>query len=705
MSIPNSISYRNVRPAGIPSRIKKVSFTPQNTYNEIRPNDVVRFHIKAPTFWDPYNCYVKLKVDFSEMESGYVQQLDGSAQSFISEVVISAGSTEIERIQEYDILAGMLMDVSYDNHGRLAKQHEGLSSEILESNNFDTITKKDNALIFGRSGVDGEIITSVATHGFKPTLRPIGKQYINRKLSEMPKVFFNSETYGMADVMYENETFGNLANPLNIISHAAAGQYYPQTLTGEYKDAEGKTQTVTIPNPRYKSEGAKYIDEYIQRADKAYVNGRKKGHPGVFEPIYMHPSSNEQLAEDFYHSDATEQEFKPVGNTNIFTKEYSSGCFEDTFSKDDWEYLVHEGKVSTPIKHPRTCAEYCFPLLSGVLGILMPRENYKLFPAFAVENLTIEFRVNPYAVFTSGYFTPPNSGVNASDHGIFKNLTTQPKRAFKIKEFELVVDLIQFDESVTDLMRQQLQGDGIILSTHSWSLGPLYNIKDTASCLGTWQMNMGFESLKSIYLIYLSNDYMTYSFCRKNYRMSRNIISLQIKIGLEYFPDKALEGHAGNPYLVDKEGENNWIFLYELWKNFGHLNDVFQHNIINRHNFCINERPYDVTSTKPYINHLNPIVEQNIDTAMGYPLIHENRMVGRSIFVLNLAYNADNTMLNGVNTIQNRPFDVIVKVDPSGSAVNASKDRPCTMMTFFHYDFLVQITINFIFDNAFRYCI
>ena len=108
----------------------------------------------------------------------------------------------------------------------------------------------------------------------------------------------------------------------------------------------------------------------------------------------------------------------------------------------------------------------------------MPRDNYKLFPAFAVDNLTVEFRVNPHAIFTGGYLNPqPDIGqiqispatltgpgtravtvpavmgpgiVKASIH---KPLTTQVKRTFKIIEFEIIADLVQFDESVTELMR------------------------------------------------------------------------------------------------------------------------------------------------------------------------------------------------------------------------------------------------------------
>ena len=148
MSVPQSITYRNVKPIGIPSRIRKTTFYPHNIYSgSIKGGDTVKFHIKAPTFWDPYNCFVKLKVSFEDSEAGNVQQLDGSAHSFIKELVVSAGNQEIERIQEYDVLANMLMDNAHNNETRMNKHHEGLSSEVLPSNNFNMITQQDNACL------------------------------------------------------------------------------------------------------------------------------------------------------------------------------------------------------------------------------------------------------------------------------------------------------------------------------------------------------------------------------------------------------------------------------------------------------------------------------------------------------------------------------------------------------------------------------
>lgn len=37
------------------------------------------------------------------------------------------------------------------------------------------------------------------------------------------------------------------------------------------------------------------------------------------------------------------------------------------------------------------------------MGVLIPNESYRLIPMQALKNLMLEFRLNEYAMFTSGY--------------------------------------------------------------------------------------------------------------------------------------------------------------------------------------------------------------------------------------------------------------------------------------------------------------
>jgi hypothetical protein len=43
------------------------------------------------------------------------------------------------------------------------------------------------------------------------------------------------------------------------------------------------------------------------------------------------------------------------------------------------------------------------PLISAVLGVLIPPDQFKLIPAASLKNLTLQLSLNPYAFFTSGY--------------------------------------------------------------------------------------------------------------------------------------------------------------------------------------------------------------------------------------------------------------------------------------------------------------
>ena len=39
-----------------------------------------------------------------------------------------------------------------------------------------------------------------------------------------------------------------------------------------------------------------------------------------------------------------------------------------------------------------------------MLGILIPQSEYKLIPGKALKNLMLEFRLNPYAFFSNGFY-------------------------------------------------------------------------------------------------------------------------------------------------------------------------------------------------------------------------------------------------------------------------------------------------------------
>jgi len=53
---------------------------------------------------------------------------------------------------------------------------------------------------------------------------------------------------------------------------------------------------------------------------------------------------------------------------------------------------------------------------------------------------------------------------------------------------------------------------------------------------------------------------MKYAFCRKQFRLSNNIRSMQLKFNTDYYPPQPLVGNAGNPQMIDTTGDNS-VFM------------------------------------------------------------------------------------------------------------------------------------------------
>lgn len=103
--------------------IKLHRFTPTANVQEAKPGDVIRFMLNSNGFFDPYSAYLKIRIEVddwtapaagagSEVRSS-AKILDRSAHSLIGRLVIKSQGTEIERIEQYDVLAAMINDMIY----------------------------------------------------------------------------------------------------------------------------------------------------------------------------------------------------------------------------------------------------------------------------------------------------------------------------------------------------------------------------------------------------------------------------------------------------------------------------------------------------------------------------------------------------------------------------------------------------------------
>ena len=143
--------------------------------------------------------------------------------------------------------------------------------------------------------------------------------------------------------------------------------------------------------------------------------------------------------------------------------------------------------------------------MSGFIGALIPKDKYKLIPAFAFDPLQIEFRINPHAMFTSGFIgTEDTTATTKAAHPAFRSNTlgVQMNRAsWRIVEFAIEVDILQFSDEVNNIVKSQLSStDGIVFHSNSYSLGPIWTFPNTIACTDPFSVNLGFESLKAIVL-------------------------------------------------------------------------------------------------------------------------------------------------------------------------------------------------------------
>lgn len=83
-----------------------------------------------------------------------------------------------------------------------------------------------------------------------------------------------------------------------------------------------------------------------------------------------------------------------------YSHAFSGTGYEPRFSKTYTQNVIING---VPTKKVVTKASFCIPILSSILGILMPRKSYKLIPMAALKDLVIELQLNPYAFFSSGF--------------------------------------------------------------------------------------------------------------------------------------------------------------------------------------------------------------------------------------------------------------------------------------------------------------
>ena len=366
---------------------------------------------------------------------------------------------------------------------------------------------------------------------------------------------------------------------------------------------------------------------------------------------YSAAANNTEWANNYTSADVWTGPSDPVGNGPIqsFTPSFGNNGFEPILSQTLLQRYMNNGFVKTDTI---TQCTFHIPILSGIFGQLMSPSNYKLIPMKYFKDLVFEFQFNPYFLFSSWW----SQGQSA--------------RNYTVKNLVLHATLIELrDEAALSQIEAEFQS-GIRIPTQSFYLGPLQSIANGA-VPPTVQVNLGFESLKSILAVFMPNDYTMNAACRKHYRLSMGITSLQLKIGTDYYPQLAIKGNGGTNMGV----ANNYEYIKYLFRAFGKLVHTTS-STINPHNFAVNCRAFDPTTTDTYFTGASCV-----------GIYEENRVIGKAVYAIPLdGYNYDFSLLGGVNTTMAKPFEI--QMNYSAAAVFT---RNVTMITFCHYDMVLYI--------------
>jgi hypothetical protein len=355
------------------------------------------------------------------------------------------------------------------------------------------------------------------------------------------------------------------------------------------------------------------------------------------------------------------------GSENPFPAAFSIGCFEPMFSKQLLQRTMQNG---VPHVGSITSRTFYIPLISGVLGSLMPAQNFKLLPLRAFKELMVQITVGEHPLFTSWHEND------------------QKYRRVKLTNVEMYFDVAQFyDDAIYKALDESL-AVGISIQTVSWycSCAAQYTTGVVPTDL---ILTTGYDSLKALIFCYYSQDYLKSTAMRKHYRWSMNLKEFQLINGNDFYPKYPITGNGGSNDGVVTNGN----FLYNLKKIFSKSSNDF--SFINASNFAVNYCEYDWKITEnereywksdkilsgytqnglskfiPRIIQQNgKLVHNGIDISTEHPAFHSshfymNRTVGRAIYGIDLdSINYEMGVTSGINTTVNRPFILRTKTDP-----------------------------------------
>ena len=139
----------------------------------------------------------------------------------------------------------------------------------------------------------------------------------------------------------------------------------------------------------------------------------------------------------------------------------------------------------------------------------------------------------------------------------------------------------------------------ITLLTNFWAMSNQYQIPGGSGLNNSWIVGCNSTHLNELVVVCIPNDYQTYSFARKHFRISNNVTKFWSKIAVDYWPPQPYKGNGGNVASNNYDDDNS-IFVENIYWSGNYMFSKAPLPRINPYNFAVNERPYDVTNKNTF---------------------------------------------------------------------------------------------------------
>lgn len=606
------------------ARTTTVRFYPQGLSNlaqGVSPNNYVKFDFRTSGFWDPKSSYIHIDVMpelINSTNTHTIFQLDNSAQSIFSQVIIRHNGVELERNNEYDSLCAMLYDM---NVGPAAREYMDLQGMGKNRNGY---------------------FQSYNTKGGVNVVNTV-KDFVSAEISAIGGAGFtgNNDAYQISPT---------------------TGAWRPY-LCSQVMQSNNEliTNTATQTNSQLQSYHMLFCQEGVE--------GLQLGHtsPNSISNMYMW--------------DGTKS-----GQINLwgYTQPYTEACVgtgEPWMTTGVLPRLTIAGGWGC-YKKPQILT-FVIPLMSPIWGPMAT--HGKLLPMALFNGLEFEFLINPYAfcahnqvpsrLHCASNYSSANTLYSASENF---TLSSANRTGWKITSFTIVTEIINLDQNEEDIIVQRAIDQGFNLPFDQWYLCQNTKFDASQQLNTTIQINHAFESLKMLTLRAMPADFETYSWSRKQQAISMNLTSLQLRVGTEYIPSTPIRGNCGNirSDVESSSAQSNYVeFFIQTMKAWGKFFDMNDSTLLNPTNYTMNCTSLDPstqsTSNTAIINgHL-------IEGHLGQTLFHNNRAVGRNMISIDLErFDIEKRLNSGLNTIYNRPFDILLENYTGPVTINTSIVAP-----------------------------